>query len=195
MVVWLNGAFGAGKTSTAFELARRLPGSFVFDPENVGYFIRKNTPSVFSEGDFQDFPLWRKINAGLLELILSRFDGTLIVPMTVADPQVFRELVGRLREDGADVRHFILTASRETVLRRIRKRSLGRRDAFAEGNLDRCLAAFTGSIPGEAVETDSLSICEAAEEVAARCGLELAGRGTALGRFLYRARVVWRHIR
>lgn len=28
MVIWLNGAFGAGKTQTAYELRRRLPGSW-----------------------------------------------------------------------------------------------------------------------------------------------------------------------
>ena len=36
MVIWLNGAFGAGKTQTAYELHRRLPDSFVYDPENAG---------------------------------------------------------------------------------------------------------------------------------------------------------------
>ena len=41
MVVWLNGAFGAGKTTCAFELNRRLADSYVFDPENAGYYIRK----------------------------------------------------------------------------------------------------------------------------------------------------------
>ena len=44
MIVWLNGAFGAGKTQTAYELRRRLPGSYVYDPENAGFFIRDNLP-------------------------------------------------------------------------------------------------------------------------------------------------------
>jgi tRNA A37 N6-isopentenylltransferase MiaA len=32
MLVWLNGPFGGGKTQTAYELHRRLPGSVVCDP-------------------------------------------------------------------------------------------------------------------------------------------------------------------
>lgn len=28
MIIWLNGAFGAGKTQTAYELRRRLSGSW-----------------------------------------------------------------------------------------------------------------------------------------------------------------------
>ncbi|MEU4715141.1 hypothetical protein AB0F73_15975 [Micromonospora purpureochromogenes] len=35
MIVWLNGAFGAGKTTVAAELCRRLPGARRFDPEWV----------------------------------------------------------------------------------------------------------------------------------------------------------------
>ena len=37
MIVWINGAFGAGKTLTAGEIHRRLPDSVVYDPEDVGY--------------------------------------------------------------------------------------------------------------------------------------------------------------
>lgn len=46
MIIWINGAFGSGKTQTAYELHRRLDGSYVYDPENAGYFIRENLPSA-----------------------------------------------------------------------------------------------------------------------------------------------------
>ncbi|MBQ9717880.1 MAG: tunicamycin resistance protein, partial [Clostridia bacterium] len=38
MILWINGTFGSGKTQTAAELHRRIPDSFVYDPENVGYW-------------------------------------------------------------------------------------------------------------------------------------------------------------
>ena len=41
MLIWLNGAFGVGKTQTAHELHRRLPDSFIYDPEQAGYFMRE----------------------------------------------------------------------------------------------------------------------------------------------------------
>ncbi|MEK4047271.1 hypothetical protein NSU18_27040 [Paenibacillus sp. FSL H8-0048] len=36
VIIWLNGTFGSGKTQTAAELHRRIPDSYVFDPENAG---------------------------------------------------------------------------------------------------------------------------------------------------------------
>ena len=38
-LIWINGAFGSGKTQTAYELNARISDSFVYDPENMGYFI------------------------------------------------------------------------------------------------------------------------------------------------------------
>jgi len=32
LVVWINGAFGVGKTSVAEELVTLLPGAILFDP-------------------------------------------------------------------------------------------------------------------------------------------------------------------
>jgi tRNA A37 N6-isopentenylltransferase MiaA len=34
MLLWFNGPFGGGKTATAYELNRRLPGSVVCDSEH-----------------------------------------------------------------------------------------------------------------------------------------------------------------
>jgi 2-phosphoglycerate kinase len=35
MLLWINGPCGVGKTATAFELNRRLPGSVVCDPADI----------------------------------------------------------------------------------------------------------------------------------------------------------------
>ena len=81
MIIWLNGAFGAGKTQTAFELQRGLKNSYVYDPENVGFFIRDNIPPSLSVPDFQDYPVWRRFNFEMLEYISQQYGGTVIVPM------------------------------------------------------------------------------------------------------------------
>jgi hypothetical protein len=44
MLVWINGPFGGGKTQTAYEIRRRLPGSVVCDPEEAGYGLHKMMP-------------------------------------------------------------------------------------------------------------------------------------------------------
>jgi len=62
MIIWINGAFGSGKSTTARKLHKLLKGSYIYDPEQIGFFIRKNAPKPFSKGDFQDIPLWREFN-------------------------------------------------------------------------------------------------------------------------------------
>lgn len=52
MIIWINGAFGAGKTETALELNSRLKNSFIYDPENLGEFINKNIPNNMKKDDF-----------------------------------------------------------------------------------------------------------------------------------------------
>ena len=44
LVVWINGAFGVGKTAAADELVAMLPGSIVFDPEPYGALLRSALP-------------------------------------------------------------------------------------------------------------------------------------------------------
>lgn len=103
LILWINGAFGSGKTKTAHELHRRIPDSFIYDPENAGYFLRRNLPQG-DRKDFQDYPLWREINYSVLRSISEQYGGIVIVPMTVVVPSYFHEIVGRLRSDGLDVR-------------------------------------------------------------------------------------------
>jgi adenylylsulfate kinase-like enzyme len=90
MILWINGAFGAGKTTVANELNRRIENSYIYDPENAGYFIRKNIPQqINTEDNFQDYKLWRDFNLKMLRFIADSFDGTIIVPMTVTNRQYY----------------------------------------------------------------------------------------------------------
>jgi hypothetical protein len=41
VIIWINGAFGAGKTALAEELHRRLPDAVLYDPEDVGLMLWK----------------------------------------------------------------------------------------------------------------------------------------------------------
>ena len=98
MIIWLNGAFGAGKTTAAFELCRRLPASFVYAPENVGFFLRKNMPPVCHTPDFQDMPLWRSFNFQVLKELHAHYNGPVIVPMTLVSPAYHQEILGCLAD-------------------------------------------------------------------------------------------------
>ena len=53
VIIWLNGGFGAGKTTLAEELHGRLPDAVVYDPEDVGIMLWK---WIEPNGDFQHLP-------------------------------------------------------------------------------------------------------------------------------------------
>ncbi|MDO3412503.1 AAA family ATPase [Saccharibacillus sp. CPCC 101409] len=172
MIVWINGAFGTGKTTTAYELHRRIPGSFVYDPEEVGYFIRKNSPVSVHKSDFQDYPLWRETNLSMLGMIEREHPGVVIVPMTLVKPQYFREIVGALRAEGVEVRHFALLARRETLLQRLKGRGDGS-DSWPAQQIDRCLEALSAEAFGMHLHTDEMTPDDVVERIAAECGIEL----------------------
>jgi hypothetical protein len=210
VLIWVNGTFGVGKTHTVAELHRRLPGSLVVDPEHVGYGMQKLVPASYRP-DFQDFVAWRTGVVEVLDLILRRHDGHVLVPMTVTDRRYFDETVGRLRVIGHDVRHVALMAAPETVVARLAGRGLGggrladavglrrlalRREQWAVDrvvpNLERLGA------PGFAqhVATDHLTVAQAAEQVAALCAVQLAPDDAGpVRRAARRLATTWEHVR
>ncbi|MGW5424936.1 AAA family ATPase [Streptomyces sp. NPDC003943] len=200
MLLWINGPFGGGKTQTAYELRRRLPGSVVCDPEHIGFGLHRTLPPGLRE-DFQDLAAWRRGVYEVLDLALRRHGGPVLVPMTLVEPAYFAEIVGRLRDahGEARVRHFALLAERETVLRRLTERGLGRglkRESFAVRKLDGCLAALAGPEFADHIRTDELSVPEVADRIAGLAGLRIAPNTDGpLRHRLRRIRIGLSHIR
>ena len=52
-LIWLNGTFGAGKTSVGRKLVKSLPNARIFDPEQVGFMLRHFLVAE-PVSDFQD---------------------------------------------------------------------------------------------------------------------------------------------
>ena len=208
MLVWINGPFGGGKTQTAHELARRLPGSVICDPEQVGFGLHRMLPRAL-RADFQDLQAWRDGVYEVLDLTLSGHAGPVIAPMSLVEPDYFDQIVGRLRERGHDVRHFALLAERETVLRRLRERGFGRavqavaghraalrKETFAVANLDRCLERLRAPEFAEHLWTDDVGIAQVADHIATAAGLHLRpNTDSALTGRLRRTWTGVRHIR
>lgn len=121
-VIWVNGAFGVGKTTVARALASELPDALLVDPEDVGRMLRRIIPAALRTSDFQDIPSWRRLTFATIESLLHDRPGPLVVPMTVVDPLHFDETVGRLRRSGITVHHFSLVASPRTIRRRLLRR-------------------------------------------------------------------------
>jgi hypothetical protein len=118
MIIWINGAFGAGKTTLAEELQRRLPEAMPFDPEYVGYILIKWVPPSAS-GDFQDIPLWRKLVAEFAIGMSADYGRPLIVPMTLVNHGSREEIFGLIRQAGLPVLHVFLDVPAEELRRRI----------------------------------------------------------------------------
>ncbi|AXE25239.1 ATP/GTP-binding protein [Streptomyces globosus] len=119
MIVWINGTFGAGKTSTARELIGLLPGSTLFDPERVGEgLLRLLPPERRAEvADYQDLPGWRRLVVETAAALLAEAGGVLVVPMTLLRQEYRDEIFGGLAARRITVRH-VLLAPEETILRR-----------------------------------------------------------------------------
>jgi hypothetical protein len=208
MLLWINGPFGGGKTQTAYEIQRRLPGSVVCDPEHAGFGLRRTLPPEL-RGDFQDLVSWRQGVVEVLDLALTKHEGVVIAPMTVTDSGYFAETVGRLGELGHDVRHFTLLAQRETVLKRLRERGFGHllqyvggknsglgRETWAVQQLDHCLERLREPEFAEHLWTDHSTVPKTADRIAVLAGLTLRpNREGALRTRLRQARVGVRHIR
>jgi hypothetical protein len=191
VLLWINGPFGGGKTATAYELRRRLDQSIVCDPENLGYGLHRMLPPDLRT-DFQTFAAWRQGVHEVLDLVAPKTAGPVIVPMTVINPGYFDQTVGRLRQDGHDVRHFSLLADRGTVLRRLRKRTFGlglRHEQWAVAKLDECLARLQDGVFAEHLYTDEMSVAQVAGAIARSAGLAI--RPDSSGMVRIRLRLYW----
>jgi hypothetical protein len=172
MIIWINGTFGSGKTTTAYELQKRVKNSFVFDPERFGYVLMRNVPKEISKDDFQDYPIWRDTNYLLLKQVTVAYKGVMIVPMTLTNEKYFKEIIGRLREDGITVKHFTLSASKETIAKRLRKRFEGE-NSWAFQQMDNRLSSLSNEIFQEHIHTDTMSIEDVVETIAKLSSIDI----------------------
>ncbi|MBR6806758.1 MAG: AAA family ATPase [Clostridia bacterium] len=157
MIIWINGAFGSGKTTIATMLHEQLGNSYLYDPENVGYYLWQNEPEEIKiREDFQKEPLWREFNYLMLKNIYEKFSGDIIVPMTLVNYDYYHEIVGRLECEGVKIKHFALKASKQTLLNRLEKRGDGA-DSWAAAQIDRCITAFKSGKFDGIIDTDEKS--------------------------------------
>ena len=117
MIVWLNGAFGVGKTTAAAELCRLLPAAREHNPEVLGWFLQ-HTVGRLQRGDYQHLASWRRGTVALTRWA-ARGDSTIVVPMSVLRPDYLDGLLDGLRTHGHDVRHVLLDASSPVLQTRI----------------------------------------------------------------------------
>ncbi|UUN25336.1 NUDIX hydrolase [Streptomyces sp. FIT100] len=187
MIVWINGAFGAGKSTAARELIDLIPNSTLYDPEVIGGALRYLLPQkrLDEVTDYQDLPIWRRLVVDAAAGMLAEFGGVLVVPMTLLRQEYRDEIFGGLAARRIPVRH-VLLHSEETILRaRIAAREEPTReqpareepgnpdaeqpvDQWAYDHVEPYRTALHGWLTADAhvVDTSSLSPRQTAEAVA-----------------------------
>jgi shikimate kinase len=119
VIIWLNGTFGAGKTTTGRQLAGRLANSRLVDPEQVGYLLMRALED-HEFRDFQDLPPWRELVPVFTETI-ARFTGQhLIAVQTVLREDYWLELTEGFRKVRLDVFHVLLHVDSDVLAERIK---------------------------------------------------------------------------
>ncbi|MDC0772492.1 AAA family ATPase [Streptomyces sp. HD] len=174
MIVWVNGAFGSGKSTLVEELRPRWPEVLVYDPEMVGYVLREMVE--VPTGDFQDLRLWRRQVADLAVGLVEEYRRPVLVPMTLVNPGYVGEIFGVLKDAGIDVHHFFLKVSREVLEQRIDSRSFTPDNPeqdekvrrWCKDRIESCTAA-ADTLPSDTVFLDGeLTSKELADQVLAR---------------------------
>jgi len=119
MIVWLNGTFGAGKTTTSRLLRDALPAR-VFDAEHIGFLLRGIIGDL-PVSDFQDWPPWRGLTVATAHQVLAHAGGTLVIPQTVLRREYWSELMTDFAAHGVTVHAYTLHANRDTFTDRVER--------------------------------------------------------------------------
>lgn len=194
-MIWINGTFGVGKTATAYELHRRIKDSFVFDPEEAGFYISNNMPKHLGKSDFQDHKMWRTFNHDMLKYILSSYKGVVIVPMTIVNETYMDEILKTLPIAEESIYHYTLMASEKTIRKRLKIRG-EIKSGWAIDHIKPNLEALMKPYFKKQVFTDTLNINQVVEHIAADASITLDHNRLSYIKFkIARLKVQLKHIR
>jgi deoxyadenosine/deoxycytidine kinase len=169
MIIMINGAFGAGKTSVSALLNEQLPNSLIFDPEEVGFMLRNLIPASVKDehentGDFQDLELWRTLTVTVASDLYVKYKRNLIIPMTIRNESYFNHIYNGLKALDENTHHFCLSASAKTIESRL----IGRGDPlgnWAHKQTHLCLEGFKRLQNTTFIDTEDKGISSIAEEI------------------------------
>jgi deoxyadenosine/deoxycytidine kinase len=175
MIIMINGAFGAGKTTTAQILQTHIPNSMIFDPEEIGYMLRRIIPEEVRlqeerTDDFQDIELWRTLTVKTLEEVKRKYNKHLIVPMTIYKSRNFDYILKEFQNIDNQLYHFCLIASEETIHQRLASRG-DKEGGWTYQQTKKCINTLTNEVYKEHINTDQLSTNEIINRILLRIGL------------------------
>jgi len=179
VIIWLNGTFGAGKTTTARQLAGRLANARHFDPELVGYLLTMALGDHEFK-DFQDLPPWRELVPVVTGKIADFTGQHLIAVQTVLREDYWRELTQGFGRMSLDIFHVLLHVDSDVLAERIRadevevKAYQWRLDHISDYEKSR---PWMESAADLVIDTTNLQVADAAERIAAEAEKRIAELG------------------
>lgn len=172
MIVLINGSFGVGKTTIAKLLRKSLPGSAIYDPEWIGFVLRRLPKWIKLNGagsdDYQDIVLWRRSAVAGVRLFRLFASGPIIVPMAFSRRDYFDEIITGIERFDSDLRVYCLKAGLATVKKRLVGRGTKVEGPGAEWIARRiieCMEAHNDPYFGVFVNTEGRSARDVAEEI------------------------------
>lgn len=117
MIIWLNGTYGAGKTTTSKVLAETLPAR-IFDSEHIGFLLRPIIGDIPCR-DFKEWKPWRGLTIETARQVVEFTGDKLVIPQTVLQREYWDELRDGFAEHGIPFRAFTLHAKREVWAQRV----------------------------------------------------------------------------
>jgi chloramphenicol 3-O-phosphotransferase len=168
-VIWINGSFSAGKTTIAKLLVAEIPVRFSSTRNGSAMssatvsFRHRTTPATS-----RIFPLWRAFTRDAVISAAEQSASVIVVPMTVARPDYFDEIIGGIRQR-AQVAHFTLMASRETILSREAARA-DATDDWAAQAVDRVLPELANERYATHLDAETQPPQNLAAEIFGRAG-------------------------
>ncbi|MFE3452628.1 ATP-binding protein [Nonomuraea sp. NPDC059194] len=169
MIVWLNGTFGAGKTTTAGEIVKIIPDARIFDSEHVGFLLRyvEGLPKV---KNFQEWPPWRALVVQTAVQLLDYVGGVLVIPQTVLTEEYWTEIRTGLEKEDIPLLHVVLHTDEDELTRRIETDTV--ETGARQWRLDH-LAAYRDALPwltreAEVVDTTGIPPMQVAQTIAAQ---------------------------
>jgi adenylate kinase family enzyme len=172
MIVMINGAFGSGKTTSANMLLPLVLNSMIFDPEEIGYMLRK---IVIEEirleeertDDFQDIELWRILTVKVANELKQKYKKHLIVPMTIYKSQNFEYIYNGFKNIDKDIYHFCLLASEKTLHKRLIDRG-DKVGGWTFQQTEKCVNALSDNRFEEHIITDHLDTNDIVDRILSR---------------------------
>jgi hypothetical protein len=128
VIIWLNGTFGAGKTTTSKVLAETLPAR-LFDSEHIGYLLRPIIGDIPCK-DFKEWPPWRGLTIETARQVYAFTGDRIVIPQTVLQYDIWCELRDGFAAHEVPMRAFTLHAEREVWAERVANDEV---EAGAEG--------------------------------------------------------------